>query len=135
MIRPAPTRNLHVGGGRVNPLAGIGNTAARLGLLENVGWRHRRISDPSPSPDLSSLRVPPPTYEAGRFNPEHIVEPPRITHLGDQMSKTVLVAGLAATGVVGYAFAYWLATMAVYAERRDRERYALPGAGPRGPRG
>jgi hypothetical protein len=39
------------------------------------------------------------------------------------MRRTLVIAGVAATGAVGYAIACWLASMTDYAERRDAERY------------
>jgi hypothetical protein len=42
------------------------------------------------------------------------------------MSRTLLVAGVAATAAGGYAIAYWLSSMTAWAERRDRERYLPP---------
>ena len=48
------------------------------------------------------------------------------------MSKTVIIAGVAALGVVGYALASWLAKMTDYAERRDAESYLPHPAPPAG---
>jgi hypothetical protein len=39
------------------------------------------------------------------------------------MNRAVVVTGAAATATAGYAIAWWLARMTVYAERRDHDRY------------
>lgn len=39
-----------------------------------------------------------------------------------EKTKSFVVVGVVATGVIGYAIAYWLANMTEYAERIDRER-------------
>jgi hypothetical protein len=55
------------------------------------------------------------------------------------MNRALVVTGAAATATAGYAIAWWLSRMTVYAERRDHDRYLHTGgtAGPgrQGPTG
>jgi hypothetical protein len=52
------------------------------------------------------------------------------------MNRAVVVTGTAAAATAGYAIAWWLARMTVYAERRDHDRYlsaAATGTSPQRP--